>query len=224
MAKGRYHHGDLRSALLDAAEALVRERGADDWSLREASARVGVSPSAAYHHFASRDALVRALSERTLGWLGERLGEECEQAGQADDPQRRLIALGRGYVTWALGDPAMARLVLRGGATGPDSAITPHPHDVLTAELDRLTGAGGLPAFTRPGAEFVLWAAIHGLAILLADGLVRIDDPVAVDAQTERVVRATLNGLACETTPADRPAARSAHTERLARHTTGERR
>ncbi|PZG37439.1 TetR family transcriptional regulator [Spongiactinospora gelatinilytica] len=224
MAKGRYHHGDLRSALLDAAETLVRERGADDWSLREASARVGVSPSAAYHHFASRDALVRALSERTLAWLGKRLGQECERvAGQADDPQRRLIALGRGYVTWALDDPAMARLVLRGGATGPDSAISPHPHDVLSAELDRLAEAGGLPAFTRPGAEFVLWAAIHGLAVLLADGLVRIDDAAAVDAQTERVVRAALNGLARETSPAaDRPAARSAHTERLARRATGE--
>ena len=60
MAGRPYHHGDLRNALLDSAEALIRERGADGWSLREASARIGVSPSAAYHHFDSRDALVRA--------------------------------------------------------------------------------------------------------------------------------------------------------------------
>ncbi|WP_344981063.1 TetR/AcrR family transcriptional regulator [Streptosporangium fragile] len=220
MAKGRYHHGDLRGALLDAAEALVRERGTDGWSLREASARVGVSPSAAYHHFTSRDTLVRALSERTLAWLGERLRQECERApGQRNDPQQRLIALGRGYVSWALDDPAVARLVLRGGATGPRSSISTHPHDVLTAELDRLTEAGGLPAPARSGAEFVLWAAIHGLAVLLADGLVHIDGSRAVDLQTERVVRSALNGLAQETSPAAGwPTAHSAHTERLARH------
>ncbi|MFI7107095.1 TetR/AcrR family transcriptional regulator [Nonomuraea sp. NPDC050227] len=223
MAKGRYHHGDLRSALLGAAEALVRERGADGWSLREASARVGVSPSAAYHHFASRDTLVRALSERTLAWLGERLRQDCERApGQADDPQLRLIALGCGYVRWSLDDPAVARLVLRGGATAPDSAISPHPHDVLTAELDRLAAAGGLPEPAREGAEFVVWAALHGLAVLLADGLVHFDDPRAVDLQTTRVVRTTLNGLAQEAShAAGRPAGRSAHTERLARRSPG---
>ncbi|MBN6051616.1 TetR/AcrR family transcriptional regulator, partial [Nonomuraea sp. RK-328] len=223
MARGRYHHGDLRSALLDAAEALVRERGTDGWSLREASARVGVSPSAAYHHFASRDTLVRALSERTLAWLGERLRQDCERApGQGDDPQRRLIALGRSYVSWSLDDPAVARLVLRGGATAPDSAISPHPHDVLTAELDRLADAGELPGPTREGAEFVVWAALHGLAVLLADGLIRFDDPREVDLQTERVVRTTLNGLAQEAShAAGRPAGRSAHTERLARRSRG---
>ena len=73
MPRRRYHHGDLRNALLDAAEALIRERGADGWSLREASARVGVSPSAAYHHFASREALVRALADRVIARVGERL-------------------------------------------------------------------------------------------------------------------------------------------------------
>jgi AcrR family transcriptional regulator len=216
MAKGRYHHGDLRGALLDAAEALVRERGADGWSLREASARVGVSPSAAYHHFASRDALVRALSERTLAWLGEHLRQECERApNQTSDPQRRLIALGGEYVRWALDDPAVARLVLGPGATGPDSAISPHPHDVLTTEFDRLVAAGGLPEAARAGADFVYWAAVHGLAVLLADGLVRIEGPRAVELQAERVIRSVLNGLAQEAPPAPAwPSPRSAHTER----------
>ncbi|WP_344982127.1 TetR-like C-terminal domain-containing protein, partial [Streptosporangium fragile] len=125
--------------------------------------------------------------------------------------------LGRGYVSWALDDPAVARLVLRGGATGPDSSISPHPHDVLTAELDRLADAGALPGPAREGAEFVVWAALHGLAVLLADGLVRFDDPHAVGLQTERVVRTTLNGLAQESShTAGRPSARSSHTERLA--------
>ncbi|MEU6779421.1 TetR/AcrR family transcriptional regulator [Nonomuraea angiospora] len=242
MAKGRYHHGDLRAALLDAAEELVRERGADGWSLREASARVGVSPSAAYHHFASRDMLVRALSERILSRLGDHLAHVCERAadpdareraaelsgagagpgapvGEAVDPLRRLIALGRGYLYWAVGDPAVARLVFGAGATGPDSRVSPHPHDVLTAELDRLADLGALPAASRPGAEFVVWAPIHGLAVLLIDGLIRVDDARAFDLQAERVIRATLNGLCQEPSPSGGwPAVHTTHTDRRRSH------
>ncbi|MFJ9867692.1 TetR/AcrR family transcriptional regulator [Streptomyces sp. NPDC101165] len=218
MARERYHHGDLRTALLDAAEALVRERGADGWSLREASARTGVSPSAAYHHFASRDALVHALSERVLARLGDRLIHACAAApSQGADPLQRLIALGRSYIRWAVEDPAVARLVFRAGATDPDSVVTPHPHEVLGAELDRFAAAGGLSAAARPGAEFTVWAALHGLAVLLVDGLVHTDDERAADLQVERLVRAVLAGLTQEETPsAGWPALRSAHTRRLA--------
>jgi AcrR family transcriptional regulator len=215
MPKDRYHHGDLRTALLDAAEALVRERGVDGWSLREASARIGVSPSAAYHHFTSRDELVRALSERVLARLGDRLSHEADQA--SDDPKQRLIAYGSGYIRWALDDPAVARLAFTAGRT-VEHVIAPHPHDVLDAELDRLVDVGGLTAAARPGAEFVVWAAVHGLATLLIDGLIHLDNPVAVERQAERLVAAVLTGLAQETPPPTPwPTARSAQTERLAR-------
>jgi len=216
MAEHRYHHGDLRSALLDAAEALIRERGADGWSLREASARVGVSPSAAYHHFDSRDALVRALSERVLARLGQRLRRAAGRAGGGQ--QHRLTAVGRSYVRWALDDPAIARLAFGAGRTEPGTPISPHPHDVLVAELDRLVDVGGLTISARPGAEFVVWAAVHGLATLLADGLIRLDGRRAVDREAERLVQAVLTGLAQETPPSPAwPTARSSHSERLAR-------
>lgn len=232
MARRHYHHGELRNALLDAAEALVRERGADGWSLREASARVGVSSSAAYHHFASRDALVRALRRRVLARLGERLSEDVDriaEAGTSGDHQRRLVAVGRTYVQWAVEDPSVARLAFGSGAPAstdasvsdpgpdPDPETSPHPHDILDAELDRLVSAGGLPAAARPGADFVVWAAVHGLATLLVDGLARLDDPRAVAREAERVVRAVLTGLTHEAAPSQGwPAPRSAHTERRA--------
>ncbi|MFE9611506.1 TetR/AcrR family transcriptional regulator [Streptomyces sp. NPDC006012] len=223
MAKGNYHHGELRNALLDAAETLVCERGAEGWSLREASARVGVSPSAAYHHFTSRDALVHALSGRVLARLGERLsGAAGQQPDPGSDHQQRLVAIGRSYVRWALEEPAVARLAFGAGATDSETAISPHPHDVLDAELDRLVDAGCLAVSARPGAEFVVWAAVHGLATLLADGLISLDDTKAVDREAERVVRAVLSGLTQETEASPKwPTARSAHTERLAKRQTG---
>lgn len=186
-----YHHGGLRTALLDAAEALIRERGADGWSLREASVRVGVSPSAAYHHFASRDALVRALAQRVLTRLGERLGDAVERADGPDG----LVAYGCAYVRWALENSAWL-------AFGAGGAARPHPHQVLAEELDRLTASGALPEQARPGADFVIWSAVHGLAVLLVGGLMRLDTPEAVDAEAERVVRTVLTGLAHQEPPA----------------------
>jgi len=217
MAGRPYHHGDLRNALLDAAEALIRDRGADGWSLREASAQVGVSPSAAYHHFESRDALVDALSDRVIARLGERLSDAAATAHGG--PQQPLIAVGRGYVRWAVEDPELARLAFAHGRTEPATLISPHPHDVLAAELDRLAAAGGLPASARPGAEFVVWAAMHGLVMLLADGLVRLDSPQAIDREAERIVRAVLTGLEAEPPPSPAwPVPRSAHSETLTCH------
>jgi AcrR family transcriptional regulator len=217
MAGRPYHHGDLRNALLDAAEALIRERGADGWSLREATARVGVAPSAAYHHFDSRDALVRALADRVIARVGERLSAAA--AAAHGGPQQPLIAVGREYVRWAVEDPAVARVAFAAGRTEPATRISPHPHDVLAAELDRLADTGALPATARPGAEFVIWAAMHGLAVLLADGLIRLDGPQAIDREAERVLGAVLTGLAAEPPPFPAwPVPRSAHSEALARH------
>jgi AcrR family transcriptional regulator len=51
---GRYHHGDLRSALVDAAIAVIAERGVRGFSLAEATRRLGVTTAAPYRHFAAR--------------------------------------------------------------------------------------------------------------------------------------------------------------------------
>ncbi len=193
-----YHHGDLPNALLDAAQALIRERGSEAWSLREVSSRVGVSPSAAYHHFASRDALIAALSARVFAELGTRLQHAATHA--RGDDQARLIALGSSYVHWALKDPAVFRLTFGAGRIEPTAPIHPHPHDVLVSELDRLVDSGDLPASARPGSETAVWAAVHGLATLLADGIIQLD-PQNVDRTTERLIRATLTGLSQETPP-----------------------
>jgi AcrR family transcriptional regulator len=192
-----YHHGDLPHALLDAAEALIRERGNEAWSLREVSSRVGVSPSAAYHHFASRDALIGALSARVFAELGARLQQAAADA--SGDHQARLIALGSSYVHWALEDPAVFRLAFGAGRIEPITPINPHPHDVLVDELDRLVESGDLAPSSRPGAETAIWAAVHGLATLLADGIIQPDGPEAVSRMTERQIRATLTGLSQET-------------------------
>ncbi|MFF1279114.1 TetR/AcrR family transcriptional regulator [Streptomyces marokkonensis] len=202
MVRKRYHHGELRRVLLDAAEELVRERGEMGWSLREASAQVGVSPSAAYHHFASRDALMHALSERVLAQLGTRMSAAAaETAGPDVDDLRGILAAGRAYVRWITNDPAVARLAFGFRARGYEVACSPHPQDVIEAELDRLVDAGVLSKAARDGAGCTVWAAVHGLGTLLADKLVSLADTEVADLHTERLLRAVLAGLALESIP-----------------------
>jgi AcrR family transcriptional regulator len=64
--RGRYHHGDLKAALVDAAIELIAERGVRDFSLAEASRRLGVTVAAPYRHFADRDELLAAVAVRAF--------------------------------------------------------------------------------------------------------------------------------------------------------------
>jgi AcrR family transcriptional regulator len=95
---GRYHHGDLRAALVDAAIALVAERGVRGFSLAEASRRLGVSAAAPYRHFADRDELLAAVAVRSLLVFAARAATEAD--GDAG-PRQRLAAMTHAYVRFA---------------------------------------------------------------------------------------------------------------------------
>src|SRR5215472_16020148 len=94
---GRYHHGDLKAALVDAAVSLIAERGVRGFSLAEASRRVGVSAAAPYRHFADRDELLAAVAVRALHTFAEMLAQE----GPRDSPEHRLAAMASAYVRFA---------------------------------------------------------------------------------------------------------------------------
>src|ERR1700760_4766782 len=86
-----YHHGALRSALVEASIALARAGGPDRIVLREAARAAGVSHSAAYRHFADRDALLAEVS----GFARNELAAQMRRrVNRAKDPRRRLRAVG----------------------------------------------------------------------------------------------------------------------------------
>jgi AcrR family transcriptional regulator len=95
---GRYHHGDLKAALVDAAIGLIAERGIRDFSLAEVSRRLGVTVAAPYRHFADRDGLLAAVGIRALDAFAAALAAEVRVTGS---PQQRLAALARAYVRFA---------------------------------------------------------------------------------------------------------------------------
>jgi AcrR family transcriptional regulator len=173
-----YHHGALNSALVEASVALAREGGPDRVVLREAARAAGVSHSAAYRHFADREALLDEVSRRARGELA---AEMRRRVARAKGPRLKLRAVGTAYIDFALAEPGLFRTAFTSHpATSPHAAQVgadtgsagdaAEPFDILGEVLDQCQAAGLLKPQYRPGAEIGAWSAVHGLANLLLDG------------------------------------------------------
>lgn len=177
--KKGYHHGALQSALIEASIALAREGGPDRVILREAARAAGVSHSAAYRHFADREALLAEVSRHARAALA---GEMRRRVNRTTDPRKRLQAVGTAYIDFALTQPGLFRTAFISHPTASDDhADRPtasetgsdgpaEPYEILGQVLDDAQAAGLLDARRRPGAEIAVWSAVHGLANLLLDG------------------------------------------------------
>ncbi len=182
--RSTYRHGDLRRALLEAGIDLARTGGPDAIVLREATRRAGVVPNAAYRHFASRQELLQAVRAAALSGLAIAMETELASVPAKGDTIARaranLRAVGTGYLRFALTETGLFRTAFSvpddveedaDPAKAGNSGL--NPFQLLGASLDRLVDAGVLPVARRPGAEYLAWSAVHGLAILLIDGPLR---------------------------------------------------
>ncbi len=165
-AAGVYHHGDLREALLDAAEALLAQRGAAGLGLRDVARGAGVSHAAPYHHFAGLPELLAALAERSFRQLGATM-----QAGvdaHPGDAREQLLAIATAYVDFARRRPARFRLMF-----GPVLASR-HQHPGLDRAAEAsfrvlLDAATRFDAASGPLIALTGWSLAHGLSHLSLD-------------------------------------------------------
>ena len=102
----RYHHGNLRASLLEAAEAVLTERGVHGLTLRDVARAAGVSHGAPYHHFASLNELLAAVAERGFAILGDAMAE----AVSVPDTRERLMRVAQAYVDCSRAHPERFRL------------------------------------------------------------------------------------------------------------------
>lgn len=185
--RSTYRHGDLRRALLEAGIELARSGGPEAVVLREATRRAGVVPNAAYRHFESRQALLRAVRAEALTAVALSMRAELALVPVKGAPARiaraSVRAVGWGYLRFAQAEIGLFRTAfgpllddergLMQGLETDDERRSMHPFGLLGAALDQLVAAGVLPAARRPGAEFLAWSAVHGLALLIIDGPLR---------------------------------------------------
>ena len=170
-----YHHGDLRSALIDEGLRLVEQAGAEALSLREVARAAGVSATAVYRHFPDKRALMVVLAQEGVRRLGTAQTEAA--SGQADATSG-FGAIGRAYVRFALTNPGLFRLTF----TYPDLAIGDPMSDAAASLLHQY--ALGLANGDEARARIIglrAWSLVHGLAMLMLDGRVPYTD-AAIDA------------------------------------------
>lgn len=179
-----YRHGDLRNALIKAGLELARTGGPEAVVLRAVTRQAGVVPNAAYRHFADRGALLHAVSQAAMAQVARAMEADQAALPPTADPtaaaRARFRAVGTGYLRFAQEEPGLFRAAFHVPAdmayaaadtSAGDSGKT--PFELLGAALDDLTAVGLMPEDRRPGAEFLAWSAVHGLAALIIDGPLR---------------------------------------------------
>lgn len=177
MAAGSYHHGNLREALLEHAVELARTNGPDAVVLRDVQRAAGVSNSAAYRHYADRQALLTAVQVYAMTLLGEAMTESLAALPNRGRRDRRALsrlrATGQAYIDFALAEPGLFRTAFApGGLSTTDTSVAPerNPFMILSRCIDDLVETGVLDPARRAGLDEAAWASVHGLAVLFLDG------------------------------------------------------
>jgi AcrR family transcriptional regulator len=187
-ARGRYHHGELRAALIDTTIDLLTERGPESFSMAEASRRLGVAPSAPYRHFADREALLAAVAVRAAHLLGDQLAGQVAPPGP---PQQRLAAAARAYVRFA-GEHKPLFQALAG--SGLDKSHHPEiDHAAQPIHTAFLEPAGQLTGDSVAAARLAsaVAATAHGHAVLMLDGAFGTEQS-ALETAADQTAAATL--------------------------------
>jgi AcrR family transcriptional regulator len=196
-----YHRPGLRSALIEAGLKRARKGGADALGLREITRSVGVTPNAAYRHFADRRELVLAVAARAQDKLAQamldRMQEVADQADPAAHSVQQLRGVGLGYIHFALSEPGWFELaiLLQEEPGGDSEARVPPPYQLLLDALDGMVKADALTPERRVNAEWVCWSGVHGFADLATRGPLRRQDREVVDALAVHVVNTVISEL-----------------------------
>jgi AcrR family transcriptional regulator len=159
--KRAYHHGDLRGALVNATFLVAVREGIDGVSLRAVARRAGVSEAAPYHHFKDKRELLAAAAGVAFERLEVRVVEAVERRR---DPTAKIVAFAKAYVTFAVEEPGMFRLIFGAHVAEQDLAAIPEaaiPGRRLKARIRELARDEGMFE--------MLWASSLGWALLIVE-------------------------------------------------------
>jgi AcrR family transcriptional regulator len=174
--KASYHHGDLRSTLLNAANTLLKETGIEGLSLRKLADKVGVSRTAPYHHFKDKNQLLCAIAEQ--GFV--RWQQDAETIFKQDDlsPTEKYRQFFHGYISYAADNPELYDLMF-GRTIWKQNSATNELRDVAypsfnyQVQMTKDWQLQGLLPISEDSLRLaqVTWGTMHGIARLLIDGI-----------------------------------------------------
>jgi AcrR family transcriptional regulator len=166
----------LRTALIVEALRQLENRDVDSLSLREVARSVGVSATSVYRHFPDKDALLTAVAREGLDRLAT---AQREAAATENDGKAAFAATGRAYVRFALANPALFRLVFASPALAHEDKTGLGAEDEAMRMLRRNVAELEHRALDDPETAVAAaraWSLVHGLAMLMLDGQIAVDD------------------------------------------------
>ena len=182
-AKGKssYHHGDLREALLQAAESLLEEGDVQNLTLRACARQAGVSHAAPKHHFNDIAELPSEVAARSFNRLTRALDSAMEM--KEVDSDKRFVAVARTYVDFARRHPAQFRLMFRWDTlVRENTTLSLAATRTFAAMTNAITLQRGEPDVTPETLQerireeglqndvLLGWSHVHGYAQLLLEG------------------------------------------------------
>jgi AcrR family transcriptional regulator len=157
-----YHHGDLRSAVLDAALQKLRSDDPANLSLRELARNVGVRHSALYSHFRDRSAVLAALAAQGFATLRKDMNAVMSRSSND------IAALAGVYIAFARTNPAHYRVMFLPEVSSPENyeQIEEQCEACFKTLMDAVGCVNERPASDVHRRTVAIWSALHGIAAL----------------------------------------------------------
>ncbi|PKM71850.1 MAG: TetR family transcriptional regulator [Firmicutes bacterium HGW-Firmicutes-16] len=171
MSNKSYHHGNLRNALVEKGIELINQKGSEQLSLRKVSALCGVSQTAPYSHFQSKEDLLEAMQEYVIQQFMEVLEHAINSCPKQNDPDV-LIQMGKNYVLFFINHPQYFQFLFSHTniemklSLDADEVKNFPPLELLKTIVVRIYGEAGMPNEKMEDTIISLWATVHGLAAI----------------------------------------------------------
>lgn len=198
MIKKKYHHGDLKNALIEAGADILSKEGMNGLSLRKVAARVGVSHAAPYAHFADKQTLVAAISTEGFRRLYERVRAAAE--AYQSDPKQQLIETAWAYVQFALDDAAHFKVMFSGALEQEKEypefvEMSQINFRLLVTLVERSQAAGVLRSGPADELAVSVWSLVHGFISLALEH--QISHIILERYTLKELLKHTLNPITC---------------------------
>jgi AcrR family transcriptional regulator len=191
--KNNYHHGDLKSSLIAAANTILQRNGADALSLRAIAAEVGVSHMAPYSHFKNKKELLQGVAAEGFQQMAELMEADKQDT---KDAGQQILSYGAAYLKFATQNPQLYRLMLgqvettgrkhRSNETDSDdsqpqislelSVMSKRPYQLLKDAFAMYNDNHDEVKLQALGA----WSMVHGMAALLIEGHIQVPEGMSL--------------------------------------------
>lgn len=158
---------ETRDKILEAAREMFATQGIEATTMRAIAQRIEYTPTAIYHHFKDKDALIIELCHGDF----RKLGRQFTQMERIDDPVERLRRIGMAYVEFAIANPHHYQIMFM-------TRTPPHVHEEKNPEEDAygfllqtvqegMDGGRFRPELRDPHElAQMTWSSVHGIISL----------------------------------------------------------